>query len=141
VINIDWTLLLQFGNFLVLLLVLNALLYRPLRAVLEQRKNTVDGAYERAKSLEESINEKMTRYQERLKAAKDKGAQERAELRRAAQLEEARVLEAAHQGAAEQLDGIRTRVAAEAEVARTALTAEARSLAGLVAAKVLGRSL
>lgn len=140
-INIDWTLLLQFGNFLVLLLVLNALLYRPLRAVLAQRKATVDGAYDRAKTLEESINDKMTRYQAQLKAAKDKGAQEKAELRMAAQAEETKVLQAAHASANEKLDRIRTQVATEAEGARTALQSEAQNLAGLVAAKVLGRSL
>lgn len=140
-INIDWTLLLQFGNFLVLLLVLNALLYRPLRAVLAQRKATVDGAYDRAKALEESINDKMTRYQEQLKAAKDKGAKDKAELRQAAQAEETKVLQAAHAGANEKLERIRTQVASEAEGARTLLHSEAQNLAGLVAAKVLGRSL
>lgn len=140
-INIDWTLLLQFGNFLLLLLVLNALLYRPLRAILAQRKATVDGDYDRAKALEESINDKMTRYQEQLKAAKDKGAQERGELRQAAQTEEAKVLQAAHAGANEKLERIRAQVAVEAEGARSALKSEANNLAGLVAAKVLGRSL
>ena len=140
-INIDWTLLLQFGNFLLLMLVLNALLYRPLRAVLAQRKATVDGAYDRAKALEESINDKMTRYQDQLRAAKDKGALEKAGLRAAAQAEETTVLQAAHAGANEKLDRIRAQVATEAEGARTALHSEAQTLAGLVAAKVLGRSL
>lgn len=140
-INIDWTLFLQFGNFLLLLLVLNALLYRPLRGVLERRKATVDGAYDRAKALEASINDKMTRYQEQLKAAKDKGAQEKAGLRQSALVEEAKALQAAHQSASEKLERIRTQVVGEAEAARAALRGETQTLARLVAAKVLGRSL
>jgi len=43
VIKLDWTLLLQFANFMILLAVLNVLLFKPLRAILAVRKATVDG--------------------------------------------------------------------------------------------------
>jgi len=70
VINIDVTILIQFVNFLVLMAVLNFLLFRPLRAIMQQRKETVEGSYQNAKELEVEIEAKMTRYQEQLQDAK-----------------------------------------------------------------------
>ena len=58
VIKLNWTLWLQFANFFVLMFVLNFLLYRPLRKVLAERRETVDGSYSKAKKLEEQIERK-----------------------------------------------------------------------------------
>jgi len=141
VISIDWTIILQFVNFLVLMAVLNALLYRPLRKVLAQRKEKIDGSHQRAKDLEAQIEEKMTRYQEQLQAAKVKGSQERAEMRSAATAEEAKLIGAAREEAAQRLLVLKGKVAEEAAVAEKTLRAETEGIAGSIAAKVLGRAL
>ena len=91
-IKLNWTLWLQFANFFVLMFVLNFLLYRPLRKVLAERRETVDGSYSKAKKLEEQINEKMARYQEKLQEAKLQGNQEKAALRAAALEDERQIL-------------------------------------------------
>ncbi|MBW6510818.1 MAG: ATP synthase F0 subunit B [Desulfuromonadaceae bacterium] len=140
-ISIDWTIILQFVNFLVLMAVLNALLYRPLRKVLAQRKEKIDGSHQRAKDLEAQIEEKMTRYQEQLQAAKVKGSQERAEMRSAATAEEAKLIGAAREEAAQRLLVLKGKVAEEAAVAEKTLRAETEGIAGSIAAKVLGRAL
>lgn len=140
-ISIDWTIILQFVNFLVLMAVLNALLYRPLRKVLAQRKEKIDGSHQRAKDLEAQIEEKMTRYQEQLQAAKVKGAQERAEMRSAATAEEAKLIGTARDEAARRLLELKGKVAEEAAVAEKTLRAETEGIAGSIAAKVLGRAL
>ena len=80
-INIDVTILIQFLNFLILMAVLNYLLFRPLRAIMQQRKETIEGSNQTAKDLEGAIEEKMTRYQDQLQEAKLKGSQERAAMR------------------------------------------------------------
>ncbi len=140
-IKIDWTILLQAGNFLLLMFVLNLLLYRPLRDVLQRRRAAVEGGHGRVRELEGQINEKMARYQEQLQQAKLQGNAEKAAVRAAAAREEAEIMGAAHQEAAEHLKTIKGRVGAEAEAARQALRAETEALAAQVAAKVLGRSL
>jgi len=141
VIKIDWTILLQAGNFLLLMFVLNLLLYRPLRDVLQRRRAAVEGGHGRARELEGQINEKIARYQEQLQQAKLQGNAEKAALRAAAAREEAEIMGAAHKDASEHLKTIKNRVGAEAEAARQSLRAETETLAAQVAAKVLGRSL
>ncbi|ALC18298.1 ATP synthase F0 b' subunit [Desulfuromonas soudanensis] len=140
-ISIDWTLGLQFINFVVLMLALNVILYRPLRKVMQQRKETVDGSYRKAKSLEGAIDEKMAHYQEQLQQAKLKGNQEKNELRSQAHAEEGKILSAARATATEYMDTIKVKVASEADRARQALKAETEGLAAQIASKVLGRGL
>jgi F-type H+-transporting ATPase subunit b len=140
-IKIDWTILLQAANFMVLMLVLNSILYRPLRNLLNRRRESIDGAHGRARELETQIAEKMSRYQEQLQQAKLKGNEEKMALRAAAAKNEAELLASAHQSASEQLQAIKNRVQAEAEIARKSLKAETEVLAAQVAAKVLGRAL
>lgn len=140
-ISIDWTLGLQFINFVVLMLALNVILYRPLRRVMQQRKETVDGSYQKAKSLEGAIDEKMAHYQEQLQQAKLKGNQEKNELRSQAQAEEGAIISAARSTTTEYMDSIKLKVASEADRARQALKAETEALAAQIASKVLGRGL
>lgn len=140
-IKIDFAILIQFINFIILLILLNSILFKPLRKLMQERQSTIDGGHARAKELEGQIEEKMTRYQEQLQEAKFKANQERAELRKAAAEEEAKLLHAAHDDATSHLQQIKNKVAAEATTAREALLKETDVLAGTVAAKVLGRAL
>jgi len=141
VIKLDWTIFLQFVNFLVLMIALNALLYRPLRRVLAQRRGTIEEGHARARDLRGQIDEKMAAYQQQLQEAKQKGAQEKAELRKQAGRQEADILGAAHQEASDHVQKIKSQVAAEAADAQTTLKKETDALAGMIAAKVLGRTL
>lgn len=139
-IELDWTLLLQAANFLILLLVLHLMLYRPILDILRRRRETIDGSLQRAKDLESQTAEKMARYQERLQEAKQKGSQEKMKLRQEAAAEEARMLSEAHENASEQLQTIKSRIASEADRARQTLKSETEALAAQIASKVLGRA-
>jgi len=141
VIKIDWTILLQAANFMVLMLVLNSILYRPLRNLLNRRRESIDGAHGRARELDAQIAEKMSRYQEQLQQAKLKGNEEKAALRSAAARDEAELLAKAHQVASDQILVVKSQVQAEAEIARKSLRAETEVLAAQVATKVLGRAM
>lgn len=138
-IEINWTIGLQFLNFFVLMLLLNVLLFRPLRGVLEKRKATVDGGHARARELKEQIDEKMARYQDQLQQAKLKGNEEKAALRSAAAKEEAEILGAAREVASGRLQAIREQVQTEAAQAGKELRTQTSALAAQVASKVLGR--
>lgn len=138
-IEINWTIGLQFLNFIILMLLLNVLLYRPLRGVLEKRKATVDGGHARARDLKDQIDEKMARYQEQLQQAKIKGNEEKSALRAAAVKEEAEILGSARQVASGRLQAIREQVQSEAAQAGKELRTQTSVLATQVASKVLGR--
>lgn len=139
-IKLDWTLLLQFANFMILLVVLNALLFKPLRSALAARKATVDGDLTRARALDEQIKAQVAEYEAKLQEARLRGAQERMALRQAAQTEEARLLGAANEKASQRLQTLKEQVAGEAEAARLSLRGQTDALAREIAGKVLGRS-
>ena len=139
--SFDWTIILQFVNFIVLMAVLNAILYRPMRNMLKHRKETIAGSHERAGDLESQIDEKMARYEEKLQQAKLQGNQEKNKLRQAAAGEEAKILGQAREEANERLQVVKDKVAGEADTAGKKLQAEAETLGADIAVKILGRAL
>ncbi len=140
-ISVDWTLGLQFVNFIILLIVLNKLLYKPLTKIMAERREKIEGSHARAKNLQADIDEKMERYQQQLNEAKALANAERAKLKKAASEEEATMLAEAHEKATKRLQAIKDQVAAEAAEASKTLRKEAKSLAGQIATKILGRKL
>jgi len=140
VIKLDWTLFLQFANFMILLAALNSLLFKPLRAALRQRQETIDGSRATVSDLEAQVEAQVARYEAQLQTAKQQGGQERAALRQAAQQEEAKILGAAQEQAAQKLKAIKDQVAVEADTARQTLRDETTVLAKEIATKVLGRA-
>jgi F-type H+-transporting ATPase subunit b len=141
VISLDWTLILQFVNFFILLLILNKLLYRPLLDVMARRREKIEGGRAIARSLEADIEEKMQNYQLQLNAAKAVAAAERNELRKAAHEQEAMITGEAQQNAVARIKNIREQVGKEAVQAGQILKNEANAMAGQIASKVLGRKL
>jgi F-type H+-transporting ATPase subunit b len=141
VISVDWTLLVQFVNFIVLMIVLNILLYRPLRSVIERRRETADQAHGKARDLQVQIEEKIARYEEKLQAAKMLGNQEKTALRQAGAAEEAGIIGKAREEAAVRLQDVKNKVAEAAATARQQLKSDTDALSGEIASKILGRAL
>lgn len=139
--NVDWTVILQAINFVILIAVLNFVMFRPMRNILSQRKETITGSHDRASELEAQIDEKMARYEEKLQEAKLQGNQEKNQLRQAAAGEEAKILGEARDEATVRLQKVKDQVAGEADAAGKSLKAEAETLASDIATKILGRAL
>lgn len=140
-ISVDWTLGLQFLNFIILLIILNKLLYRPLKKIIDERRETISSSHAAAKNLEADIDDKMHRYQQQLNEARNQANEARNKLKKAASEEEARILADAHGKATSRLQVIKSQVANEADGASKTLKSEAKSLAGQIATKILGREL
>lgn len=140
-IKLDWTLFLQFANFMILMVVLNALLFKPLRAALQARREAIESSKAKVHDIDEQVQAQIARYEAQLQEARLQGAQERATLRKAGQEEEARILGAANQTAAEKLQTIKQQIQEEAGTARQALRDETEDLAREIAGKVLGRAI
>lgn len=140
-ISVDWTLGLQFVNFIILLIILNKMLYRPLMNIIAERREAIEGSHGRAKSLEAEIEDKMQRYQQQLNEAKTVANDERNKLKKAATEEETKILTEAQGKATTRLQAIKSQVGDEAAAASKTLKSEAGSLAGQIATKILGREL
>lgn len=140
-INLDLSFVIQLINFLVLILVLNVFLYKPIRKVLADRQSQLSGAKARAAQVDEEVAQRMAEYEERLKAMKAETGAERGELRKEAQAQETSILEKARTEATQSLETIKAKVAKEAAEARVLLQEQAKALSNEICEKVLGRSL
>ncbi|NJD36920.1 MAG: ATP synthase F0 subunit B [Geobacter sp.] len=140
-INLDLAFVVQIINFGLLVLVLNMLLFKPVRALLAQRRQEIQSARERALAVDEQVESKVAQYEARLREAKAEVAARRAELLKEAQAEESGVMDRARQDAAVSLASLRDRVAKESAEARALLQKQAEALSGDICEKLLGRSL
>ena len=140
-IELNVAFFIQIVNFGILVLVLNIFLYKPIRKVLADRREVVDGAREKAAAVDLEVQEKMALYEVRLRDAKAVAVERRSESLNQAQAEETSVLEKARTEAAASLGTIRDRVAKEAADARMLLKQQAELLSGDICEKILGRSL
>ena len=140
-INLDLAFAVQIVNFGLLVLVLNIFLYKPIRALLAQRRQEIQSARERAVAVDQQVQEKVAQYEARLRDAKTEVGAKRAELVKEAQAEEASLLDKARLDAATSIASIRERVAKESAEARTLLQKQVDVLSGDICEKILGRSL
>jgi F-type H+-transporting ATPase subunit b len=141
VINLDITFIFQIVNFLVLMLVLNILLYKPMRKLLAGRAAEIAGGHAKAAELDSDVQKKMAQYETRLREAKTKASEERGILKKAALAEESTLLDMARKEATDSVNALKGKVAKEAAEAREYLKEQTASLSLEICEKVLGRRL
>ena len=140
-INLDLAFVFQLVNFLVLVLLLNVFLYKPIRKQLADRTAEISGAKLRSAAVDKEVQEKLASYEARMREIRAGAADERGALKKEAQQQEAAILEKARNEASETLASIKEKVAKEAQDARRLLKESAESLSADICEKVLGRSL
>ncbi len=140
-IDIDITLLIHIVNMIVLMVVLNSILYKPVLGILEKRKEKIDSLRDevvqledRAKSRQEALNKKMLEASGRAKKALD-------EARGGAQAVGAEKLAAIRK----ESDGMKeqrlSEIRSQVDAARKDLQDKTEEFAKEMAGKILGRSL
>ncbi len=80
-ISVNFTVAIQFINFLIGLLIINYLIIKPLREVMAKRRASLSVLNTDARSFEAKAKSKLMNYEERLKAVKAEIAQQRESLK------------------------------------------------------------
>lgn len=140
VVDIDGTIFIQGGIFLVLMFVLQQLLFKPWLEVQDRRDEKIDGAFKAAEDLEARAQAKELEYTERLGKAREAAMSQRSQERKAKEAEGAEIVSLARTEATEQLAAEKARLGAEADKARAALDERIDGLAQAITEKVLGRT-
>ena len=138
-LDIDGTVLLNLGLFLIALFVLNKLLWQPYLRVRGERTSRIEGYKEDAKRLEADAAARLAKVEAKLAEARRAGSFERARVRTAAQAREQEVIRLAQASAQEALAAARARVDEALAKERANLAARAQALGQEAAEKVLGR--
>jgi F-type H+-transporting ATPase subunit b len=138
-IDLDGTAFVQFGLFLLLMLVLRQFLWRPYLKVLGERTTRVDGYKQEAVRLDAEAAERLAKAEAALAEARRVGAGERVEARAVAHKREQEVLAAANATAQKTLADARARVTASLTAERAKLQQTAAEIGAQAARKILGR--
>jgi F-type H+-transporting ATPase subunit b len=138
-IDIDYTVIVQFVLFLILLVVANKLLFQPYLKLRERRKAGIEGARAEAERMTAQADSKLADYEKQLAAARNRANDEGRKVRAEAAAHEKDVTDKARSEAQKSIDEATTKMRAEAEAARLQLLPQANSLAKQIASKLLGR--
>ncbi|MDY7000992.1 MAG: ATP synthase F0 subunit B, partial [Thermodesulfobacteriota bacterium] len=76
-IDLDVTFFYQFVNFIIILIVLNFLLVRPIRDIIKKRNDILAGYVSEAEKFTAEADEKLKNYNAALDEAKAAGVEER----------------------------------------------------------------
>lgn len=128
-------------NFLVLVVLLRLLLYKPVKDVLDKRKLRIAEGLEAAERASEEASEQRKKFEGELEEARGKARIEAAKL--AEQVEKVRndVLQSAEKEAAAIKDRIMKEIAQERQQAEAALEQQTVELALAISKKVVGEAL
>lgn len=140
-ITVNFTLLVQLANFLILLVILNYLLFKPILRVLDEREKLVNESAEMKEKLGRLTSESIEEYESRLLSAKQEAMGIRVAERTAAMAGFRQAIQEARVVGTQELEKARQEIASEAEKSREKLMAGAETLAGGIAARLVGREL
>ena len=136
----DWTLFLQMGNFILLIFILNAILYKPIRQILIERKNKIQGYKEGIDTLQQDASESEKSFQANISEARQQGVREKEALKQTGQEEEKQITDEINRKAQAELEAVRAQIVKDAEDARRGLEKEIEVFSGTIFEKILGRA-
>lgn len=136
----DWTVFLQIANFLLILWILNSILYRPIRNILRQRKEKMEGLELSIQAYNDDAEEKDKAFAAGIKEARAKGLNEKEILLQDAAEEEKEIIAKVNEKAQAELADIRQKIFQEAQTAKAALQTKVTEFADDICQKILGRT-
>lgn len=140
-ISVDGSLLIQILNFVVLILALNLVLYRPIRKILKKRGDSIDGLAEEIVRLQAEGDACVESIKAGLKKARILGVTEKDAIIDRVKAREKERLANMDADLRRDLESFRTRIASEVDEARKNLHKQVDGFASAIAEKILGRAM
>jgi F-type H+-transporting ATPase subunit b len=141
IINLNMTLLVQMVNFLILIVLLQRFLYKPLTQFLATRADGIKRSLEEAKAAREAAAKAQQEYEARIAATRREAAALRESAVREVEEERQRLLKVSRDESARLLTEAKAQIEQEVKRAKAELRAEVVGLSLGVAERLIGRSL
>ena len=135
----DGSLIIQIANFLLIIWILNLILYRPIRNILRQRKEKIEGLELRIETYNEDAQKKDDAFASGIQEARAKGLRQKESLLQAAAEEEKQIIADVNTKAQAELVEIRKKIVKDAQAARASLQEKVDEFANDICQKILGR--
>jgi F-type H+-transporting ATPase subunit b len=139
VVSLDYSLGIQIINFVFLIFILNVLLYKPLLGMIDKRKKQFEESETEVRRLQETVEQKMAAYEEKLRQAKAAATEQKNEIISQGAEEAKAVIEAVRSEIPGLMEQFQIRMEGEIGEAKKILTDHSQNLSVEIA--VLGRSL
>jgi F-type H+-transporting ATPase subunit b len=139
-VDINWTVIPQIINFLVLIFVLNIVLYKPIRKILKERKNKVEGLSQGIESANRQAEEKDRAFDQGIRDARTKGQKEKEAMIQAAGAEEREITGKIMDQAREDLAAVKSKITKDVDAVKAALERDVDAFADAITQKILGRT-
>lgn len=140
-IDLNVTLLVQWGIYVALMIFLHFYLFKPVLRVIDARKAKVEGTFAGAEDLKAKALSSQNEYQGKLDIAKERLFAKTAAIREASAKEAKELMEKARDEALGQVESTKERVRQDTEIVRKELVANVDSLARGIAGKILERQI
>ena len=140
-VSLDYSLGIQIVNFILLIFILNRLLYQPLLRMIDKRKQQFSESEAEIKRLQETVEQKMAAYEEKLRQAKATAIEQKNEMIRQGAEEAKEIIDAVRSEIPGLMEQFHVRMEGEIDAARRTLAGQSQRLSVEIAEKVLGRSL
>jgi F-type H+-transporting ATPase subunit b len=139
-IDINVSLLFQLVNFIVLLIALNFILFKPIRQIMQEREQGISSSFSDAKAAQERTQNLLEQYNASIAEAKQKAATTYNTIYQQGLDAQRDMISAERTKAGEMLDKAQAEIVAAANAARTDLRKEAERLSQEITSKLLGRA-
>ncbi|HLC19027.1 MAG TPA: ATP synthase F0 subunit B [Thermodesulfobacteriota bacterium] len=139
-LDFNHTLIFQMIGFIVLLVILNRFLYRPVQRILDERAERIEGTLKKADETNKEIQDGLDEYEKKIKEARLRGHEERAKLKQEALAREREILDAAGREASKELVVMRRKIGEGKDQALESLKDQTKAISKSMAEKLLDRS-
>ncbi len=139
-IDLDLSLFIQIIAILFLMFILNNILYKPIRRMLEERDSRMSGIREDIEKFERNAESLLENFNRKLAEARRKGQEERERLKQEAREEEKQLFEESSKEAEAKKQELMAELTSQVEAAKKELLAKAEAFAVEIAQKLLGRA-
>jgi F-type H+-transporting ATPase subunit b len=140
-LNIDSTLIIQIANFLVLLLILNIILYKPIRRILSQRQEEMSTSEETISDLQDRSSRLAEELEQNTVSARKDGFKEKEDRKSEGREEEAKLVQGTINSVGEKIAKAKGDIEHDMVGLRQTLEKEVSLFSKELAEKVLGRSI
>ena len=140
-VSLDYTILVQMVNFIILIFILNALLYKPILGIIGKRKQQMDESDSEIKRMNQTVEQKMAEYEEKVRLAKvDAMEQKNAIVKQGSDVAKG-IIDAVRGEIPAMMEQFHAKMEKEVEEARAILHSQSQKISLDIAEKVLGRSI
>jgi F-type H+-transporting ATPase subunit b len=140
-VTLDYTILVQMANFILLIFILNVLLYKPILSIIGKRKSQMEESDSEVKRLSQTVEQKLAEYENKVRLAKLEAMEQRNAIVKEGTDRAKGIIDAVRNEIPVMMEQFNAKMGKEVDAARAILRSQSQKISLDIAEKVLGRSI